>query len=319
MMGDIVPEDHRGRYFGKRNAILGGVGIVVSLMASFFLDYFKARGIVLIGFSLLLLIALYARIISVFMLKNYNDPDGKLNKLHKDFWQFSKNMHKTNYGKFVIYVTFLNFAAMIASPFFNLYMLQELNLSYVTYTLINLSQSVSMLIFMLVWGKFADKYGNKILLIIGNFLIPLLPLLWIFNQNPFYLFIPMFLGGIGWAAFNLSSSNFVYDLVPHDKRSSYFAYLNVFAGIGIFFGAIFGGFLIKYLNIKFMNVFLFVFLISAIARAIVALAVLPMVKEVRKVEKFSFAKMSPMLHLRASGQQTSLNNHSQVGHHALHV
>ena len=116
-----------------------------------------------------------------------------------------------------------------------------------------------------------------------------------------------------------TSSNFVYDLVPHDKRSSYFAYLNVFAGIGIFFGAILGGFLIKYLNIKFMNIFLFVFLISAIARAIVALTILPMVKEVRKVEKFSFAKMSSMLHLRASGQHTSLNNHSQVGHHALHV
>ena len=87
-------------------------------------------------------------------------------------------MTKTNFGRFVIYIFLFNFSVMIASPFFSVYMLEELKLSYLWFTIINLSQAVSIVIFMLVWGKFADKYGNKKLLTIGSVLVPILPLLW---------------------------------------------------------------------------------------------------------------------------------------------
>lgn len=314
-LGDIVPEEKRGRYFGKRNAILGGVGIFIALISSFFLDFFKTEGVVLVGFSVLFLVAIFARTGSYFILKRIFDPDDKTKIIRERFSDFTRDLFKTNYGKFVIYMTLINFAAMVASPFFSVYMLEELNLSYVWFTIINLSQAVSMLIFMLVWGKFADRYGNKELLIIGSLLIPTLPLLWIFNQNPYYLLIPMFIGGIGWAAFNLASSNFVYDSVEREKREIYLAYMNVFAGIGIFLGAGLGGLMIKYLPIKFMNIFLFVFLVSAVLRALTAIIMMPVIKEVKKVERFSFARVTPLLHLRMLGHHTTLSHHV---HHQGH-
>ncbi len=309
LMGDVVPPEMRGRYFGKRNAILGGIGVVVTLAGSFLLDYFKTQGLVLMGFSLLFLVALFARGVSLIYLRRQDDPDGKGRRLHDGFWHFFKKIWRTNYGRFVLYVAFLNFAVMIASPFFTVYMLEELQLSYLWYTIISLSQAVSMMLFMLVWGKFADTYGNKGLLIIGNVLIPVLPLLWIFHQNPFYLLIPMFLGGIGWAAFSLASSNYIYDSVEREKRTAYLAYLNVFAGIGIFLGAGLGGMMVEYLPIRFMNVFLFVFLVSAILRMIAGVVFLPMIREVRKVESFSLGKITPLLHLRMLGHHTHLNHH----------
>lgn len=314
LIGDIVPEEKRGRYFGKRNAILGAIGIIITLISSFFLDFFRTEGRVLVGFSALFLIAMIARAGSFILLKRIKDPDGKHKIVHEGFKHFVRNLGKTNYGKFVIYMTLINFSAMIASPFFSVYMLEELNFSYVWFTIINLGQAVSMLIFMLVWGKFADKYGNKELLIIGSLLIPALPLLWIFNQNRYYLLIPMFIGGIGWAAFNLASSNFVYDSVERDKRETYLAYMNIFAGIGIFLGAGLGGLMIKYLHVRFMNIFLFVFLVSAILRALTALIMMPIVKEVRKVEKFTFARVTPLLHLRMLGNHTTLHH----THHREH-
>lgn len=315
LMGDVVPQEQRGWYFGKRNAILGGIGVVVTLAGSFLLDYFKTGGIVLLGFSLLFLIAIIARGISLVYLRRQDDPDGKGRRLHDGFFHFLKSMRRTNYGRFVLYVAFLNFAVMIASPFFTVYMLEELKLSYVWYTIISLSQAISMMIFMLVWGKFADRYGNKALLIIGNVLVPILPLLWIFHQNPFYLLIPMFLGGIGWAAFNLASSNFIYDSVEKEKRAAYLAYLNVFAGVGIFLGAGLGGFLIEYLPLRFMNIFLFVFLISAVLRMVAGVVFLPFVREVRRVERFSLGKITPLLHLKMLGHHTSLQHHHGVHYH----
>ena len=318
LIGDIVPEKKRGRYFGKRNAILGGIGIVVILISSFFLDYFKTGGWVLVGFSTLFLVAIIARAGSLILLKRLEDPDNEHRIVHEGFKHFAKNLFKTNYGRFVIYMTLINLSAMIASPFFSVYMLEVLDFSYIWFTLISLSQAVSMLIFMLVWGKFADRYGNKELLSIGSLLIPILPLLWIFSQNRYYLLIPMFIGGIGWAAFNLASSNFVYDSVERDKREIYLAYMNIFAGIGIFLGAAIGGLMIKYLPIKFMNIFLFVFLVSAVLRALTALVMIPLIKEVRKVEKFSFAKrVIPLLHLRMIGNHTTLSHHTyHSGHFA---
>ncbi|MBI2449124.1 MFS transporter [Candidatus Pacearchaeota archaeon] len=313
LIGDIVPEKDRGKYFGKRNSILAGIGIVVTLIGSFILDYFKTGGMVLAGFSILFLVAIFSRIISYVILKRISDIDGG-SPVHEGFVYFFRNLHKTNYGRFVIYIALINFSAMIASPFFTVYMLEELNLSYVWFAIISLSQAVSMMAFMLVWGKFADRYGNKELLIIGSLLIPVLPLLWIFNQNQYYLLIPMFVGGIGWAAFNLSSSNFVYDSVGREKRATYLAYMNIFAGIGIFLGAALGGLMIKYLPIKFMNIFLFVFLVSAILRALTAVIMMPLIKEVRKVEKFSFVRrVMPLLHLRMLGHHTTLSHHTHHG------
>src|SRR3989344_1871077 len=70
------------------------------------------------------------------------------------------------------------FALMIASPFFAVYMLEELDFSYVTYTTILLSSGIFYLIFLPLAGKFSDKYGNLKLLYIANFLFVLSPLLW---------------------------------------------------------------------------------------------------------------------------------------------
>ena len=309
LMGDIVPPEERGRYFGKRNAILLAIGIIVTLSAAFLLDFLKMQGKLLIGFSILFFMAILARGVSVLILRKYEDPDEKKKKLNAGFFHFLKSIHKTNYGKFVIYVAFLNFAAMIASPFFTVYILEELKLSYTWLTIINLAQSVSMVFFMLIWGKFADRYGNKKTLVIGSVLIPLLPLLWIFNQNPYYLLIPMFLGGIGWAAFNLASSNFVYDSIESEKRAAYLAYMNVVAGIGIFLGAGLGGIIIEYVSISFMNIFLFIFLVSAILRFLAGVIMMPLIKEVRRVKEFSFGDITPLLHLKTIGQHTNLHHH----------
>ena len=51
-MGDIVNEQERGRYFSNRNRINGFYAILFSLVAAFFLDFFKDNGVILFGFIL---------------------------------------------------------------------------------------------------------------------------------------------------------------------------------------------------------------------------------------------------------------------------
>ena len=136
---------------------------------------------------------------------------------------------------------------------------------------------------MPIWGKLADKYGNKELLKIGMIGVALTTLLWIFSKHPVYIiFVPQLISGIGWAAFNLASSNFIYDTVSPHKRGLCVAYFNTLAGSLAFLGGIAGSFLIQYIPNYLIGKFFILFLISFIAMAL-CLVFIKKIKEVRKV------------------------------------
>ena len=300
LMGELVPEKIRGKYFSKRNKIAGGVVLVSMLIAAFVLDFFKTKGLALLGFSILFFIACFFRLISVALFTKHHYPKLKLEKgYYFSFVQFIKKAPYNNFGKFTIYVTLMHSAAAIAGPFFAVYMLKDLNFSYTIYMLTNVSATIFTLLFFPLVGKFSDKYGNRELLKFGSFLVPIIPIVWLFSPNPVYLIlVPQLIAGIGWAAFNFAASNFIYDSVTPQRRGICVAYFNVVAGIGIFLGATVGGLLAQYLPITFMNKLLFIFLISGILRFLVFIGI-GKIKEVRTVEKpkkfiFYFKEINPV-------------------------
>ncbi|MBU3912796.1 MAG: MFS transporter [Nanoarchaeota archaeon] len=286
LMGDIIPERIRGKYFSKRSRLTGATALITTLSAAFFLDFFKTKGIVLVGFSIIFLVACIFRIISVFIFKKHYYPQFNLEKnYYFSIWQFLKKAPSNNFGRFTFYVSLMHFASAIAGPFFAVYMLRELGFSYIMFMLTIIATSITTLIVLPVLGKFSDRYGNRELLRSGSFLIPIIPFLWLFSKSPVYLIIvPSIISGLGWAAFNLASSNFIYDSVSVQRRGICIAYFNAIVGAGIFLGAITGGLLAQYLEIGFMSKILFLFIISGILRFLAYLTI-PVVKEIRQIKK----------------------------------
>ncbi len=287
-MGDLVPEKYRGDYFSKRNRLIGTVAIVSILIGGFFLDFFKTQGLVLFGFAILFFIAFIARFISIIMLSKQYHPNFKLKKgYYFSFYDFIKYSPKNNFGRFAIFVGAMYLAVAIASPFFTVHMLKELEYSYALFTVVNLSASVFSLMTLSFWGKFADKYGNHLVLKICSFFIPLVPLLWMLSPNPFYLIlVPSLISGIFWGGFNLSVSNFIYDSTKSEHRALCNAYTYVLMGFGGFFGGLIGAVIVKFVQVDFLsNIFLFIFLISGIARYLVVFLFLPSFKEVRATKR----------------------------------
>lgn len=289
LMGDLVHEEKRGEYFSRRNKIVGAVSMIVMLVAAFILDFTKEKDLVIFGFAIVFGIACIGRYVSAYLLSIHYYPQVEIKKKkYFSFIQFIKKAPSNNFGKFVIFVGLITLATNFAGPFFAVYMLKNLNYSYTWFTIINLSSALFTILSMSLWGKIGDRYGNRKLLKIGSILVPLAPLPWLFSGNPFFLiFTAQFVAGVGWAAFNLAASNFIYDSVSQQRRGICVAYYNMINGVGVFVGAIFGGLFAQYVHISFMNIFLFIFLISAIARAIVVLVLLPKIKEVRNVEHIS--------------------------------
>ncbi len=298
MMGDIVPENIRGRYFSKRNRIAGLISITATIIAALWLDYTNNINLAIIGFITLFVISSIGRFISAYFFTKHYVPKIKFKKdYYFSFFQFIKKAPFNNFGKFAIYIALINLTVSFAGPFFAVYMLKDLQFNYLWFTIVNISASVFSIAIMPLWGKFADKYGNRELLRIGSMIIPFIPVFWIFNDNPIYLIlIPQLISGIGWSAFNLGASNFIYDAVTVERRGIVIAYYSILNGAAVFIGAILGGLTAQYLTLSFLNVFLFIFLVSGIARAIVVSFMLPKIKEVRP--NTSPIKLNPILYLK---------------------
>ena len=296
MLGDIVPDKIRGKYFSKRGRICGIIALLSTISAAFLLDIFKTHGYVLFGFALIFSIACIFRLISSYYFKQHYDPKFKLDDgYYFSLWQFIKKAPSNNFGKFSLFVSLFYVGVMISSPFFGAYMLRDLHFSYTTYMLVNISATIFSLLAMPFVGKISDKYGNRMLYKIGAIMVGIVPILWIFSPSAVYIIlVPQLVSGIGWAAFNLATSNFIYDSVTIQRRGICVAYYNVVVGVGVFIGATIGGLMADSLAVHFMNNLLFIFVISGVARLIAISIMIPRIREVRNIT----TKENPFTYLR---------------------
>ncbi len=284
-MGDLVPEHERGKYFGRRNRIASTYGLIAVMLAAFFLDYYKTKGYLLLAFSILFALASISRFISYLLLhKQYSPQFRQRKKDYFSLWAFLKRYD--NFGKFAVYQGFLNLAIMIASPFFNVYMLEELKFSYTTFTIATVSYTIFYLAFLPLAGRFSDKYGNRRLTIITNIFFTITPILYSLVKTPLaVILLPQLSAGIASAASVISFSNFTYDAVSPKHRSICITYTNIMIGIGTLLGALIGGLIVNYIHPIGINAYIFVFVVAAVSRFLVAVIFLPKIKEVRKVKR----------------------------------
>ncbi|MBI2653228.1 MFS transporter [Candidatus Woesearchaeota archaeon] len=285
LMGDLVPKYERGRFFGLRNRIVGATSFVAALIAGFILNHFSPKHPFL-GFTILFSVAFFARLVSgIFKGMMHNLPPDLEHAEKFSLIDFVKRMDKTNYGHFVIYITLFKFAVNIAAPFFAVYMLKDLGLSYLQFTFILAAEMIASFLALGIWGNLIDTRGTKLVLYVTGMLTPIVPLLWLFSSNLYYLIAIEIFSGIAWAGFNLSSSNFIFDSVKPENRVRCIAYYKFFEGIATFAGALLGGFLIGKLPAWiFISSIPIVFLISGILRLIASLTLLPTLKEARLIE-----------------------------------
>jgi sugar phosphate permease len=179
-------------------------------------------------------------------------------------------------------------------------MLRDLQFTYFEFMLTMASTIVMQFLALNTWGRISDAFGNRLILTVTGFVIPIIPLLWLVSHNLAYLCAIQLISGMAWAGFNLSANNFLYDLIPAPRRSTFLSFHNVATNIGVFVGALTGGYLGTVLPKSFEiggstfgweSALLGVFLMSSIARLSVALVFLPRLREVRVVRPITVTEL----------------------------
>lgn len=299
LMGDLVPARRRGRFFARRTRLMSMMNFLAIVGAGLLLHAFEAEEKVRLGFMLVFTLAALARLYSATQLARMHDPDHARSAINwpalPGLWQ---RMRGSDSVRFTFFFGAMQFAAAIAAPFFVVYMLRDLGFSYLQYMSATALAVLAQFGSLRVWGRLGDIFGNRVILTVTGSVIPVFPVLWLVSPHFAYVVVLQMLGGLFWAGFSLSASNYLYDSVSPERRAAYSAVHNVFTSIAIFAGALLGGFLSLMVPESFTllgytwhwtSSLWGVLVVSSLARGVVVLSLAPALREVRDVRRLSAA------------------------------
>jgi MFS family permease len=283
MMADLVPAQMRGRFFGRRNRVTGFISGVFTYVAGGILQLLT--GNTNLAFTIIFTGAIASRLVSFYFLSQMHEPVSPATEKrgHEGVLRIARGLLCTNIGRFIIFCALINFTATVAGPFFSPYMLDDLQFSYIVYTIINSVAILATVGSMTWWGKWMDRAGSIKVLKITSLLVPFVPLGWALSHNLWWLILMQIFSGFAWAGFQLSSSVFIFDAAPPQNRTRYIALYNSLIFLGVSVGSLTGGIVAPLLPPFMGSYFLSIFIVSGLARLAVALFFLPRIKEVRKV------------------------------------
>ena len=294
LIGDSVPIEYRGNYFGFRNRQTGLATFIAMISCGQVLHVFTQAGYTLYGYIIIFFIALITRLTSVRYLKQYNDIPYQFKPSDRfSFLQFLLRTPKSNYARFVFFFACMNFSAFLASPYFAMYLLNDVKASYFEYTMIIATVTIVQFLAMQYWGILSDRFGNRAIMRICGCGVVIVPFLWLLSANTYAIILIQAFGGFVWAGFNLAGANFMFDAVSPPKRARCVAYQAIINSVFVCMGALAGSFLAESLaGMEFLShgigtpksIYLRLFTISGIMRLLVLLCLLRLFKEVRSVE-----------------------------------
>ncbi len=281
-MALLVPRQLRGRYFGIRNSITSLTNLICVPLAGFAVSTW--HGGTLQGYGVVLFVGILSGLVSLIcqyfkadinpqkqnlaVSKNCSEKAVSLNdenKNHLDNTADSKStiiktkadtnvwenlFQDTNFLMFLLYFSLWMFAVNLSAPFFNLYMLDTLDLDISWVTIYSSLQAGANLLMFIFWGKLADRIGNRLILFFVGILFAIMPLFWLgigHNSPDIWFWLPMlhiFSGGTG-AGIDLCNNNMQLGIAPAKNQSIYFATLAAFGGLSGALGTILGGFLVQ--------------------------------------------------------------------------
>lgn len=300
-MGHLVPRRRRGKYFARRNRIQNLVQLAMVTLAGQMLDTFAGK--TLLVFSLIWWAAFLTRTGSALLFIWHYEPVAMkhLPRHTISFRDFCAGLPSSPFGRFVLASSLLHLGANFSGPFFALYMLNDLKMSYMEFTILTLTPSLLTIVSMGLWGRVCDRFGYVIPMRLQALGVLGLPLVWIVTQHFAALLAVQIMAGLMWGGMTLSSFGYSIGALEGGKRLSYLSYLNCIMSVCIFVGTTLGGLLGPHLPPLNGTTFHSIFLSSTLMRIVPVLMFQripqdgPPSKKMSTLERFFF---DPQLSLR---------------------
>lgn len=240
---DLIPDTIRGRFVARQRSLTASAGLITSVCAGFFLSTYTAEDSQE-GFSILFVVAVvfsgfgvwaWSRIPEPQKSRTERVPPNQLLRLPFRHGPFRKLMFLVS-GRLVI--------AQIAAPFFTVYMLRTLEVSFAQIAVFSAMQTIATIIMNPFWGYLADKYGYKPVMSLTATGLAIFPLGWGFvTLDNYWVMVPLvqIWGGSMSAGWGTARFNLIVKTAPAANRSAFLGCYSAVSRGCAACGAIIGG------------------------------------------------------------------------------
>ncbi|MGH7230281.1 MAG: MFS transporter, partial [Nitrospiraceae bacterium] len=297
---EVVDADGRGAYFAKRAKVIAVASFAALSVMGLTLHASESWKNPALGFGIGFLVASGARLISVKYLSRLPEASPAPATRQLGLREFIRHDRSLMFRRFLLFTGSFHLATMIAGPFFVIYLLRDLHLTYVQYGAWLAAPILGQLVSLQEWGRIGDTFGNKKVLVVTGLAIPVLPILYLFSTEWLILVAINFLSGFIWPGFSLCLQNYVFDIVSPEDRTKGVAVYSAVNALGTGAGALVGGWLA---SVTPSQILLFgstlplasnlpiLFLASGVLRLVVSLTLLKTFEEGRTVTPISHLQL----------------------------
>jgi MFS family permease len=296
VMTEMVDADRRGRYFARRARVIAVTSFLALAAGGLVLHLAEAWRHPVWGFVIVFLATAVARAASALYLARLPECPVEQRRSDRGLRDFLRSRRSLMFRRFLMFSGAFHVAAMMAGPFFVVYLLRDLQLTYLQYTVWLVGPIVGQCITLRQWGHIADMFGNKRVLAVTGLMIPLLPMLYLGTTNWMALVGVNLLSGVIWPGFSLSLGNYVFDVVQPAERAKGVAVYHTVNAAGAALGAMLGSWLARIApsqvvvwggTLGLVSNLPVVFFLSGACRLLVALTLLGTFRERRRVVAIS--------------------------------
>lgn len=239
MLAKAVPIRWRGRYFSTRNIFMGGAAFIALLLIGQGIDLLGDP----LGYQMALGVAVIAALGSTVVLRRFEE---KASERPPENASSTANFLKVvrqhrGFTRLCAVSTLWSFGVNIASPFFIVFLAEQVQASAATLGLVSAVSTLSALPAQRLFGTWVDRKGTAWVKRLTGFLIPVVPGLWGFIQQPWQAYPLQVFSGFVWAGYNLATFNFLLEMTPEETRPRFVAFQQSLVGLGMTVGAALGG------------------------------------------------------------------------------
>jgi MFS family permease len=243
-MADLIPEDTRSAFFGRRSATINGVTMVWFLLATIALDVFKNADIFTV-YCVLFAVGALGGVLETVLYVFIPEPRPREPRPAFRWADVLEPLRDTNFLRFAFSIAVWLFSVNTLGPFIAPYITSRNGVGAPN-TWLGIMMIITQASYVLTatpWGMVMDRIGRKPVVLLGS----LYPLSWLayFFITPanFVWILPGTALVQGLLSFPIldGAGQLMLTLTPQRNRTGYVAWYVIIAGVVPAFGALLGG------------------------------------------------------------------------------
>lgn len=242
-MVNTINSDIKGTFFAFRDKVVSGMTIVISLTLSYIIDALKKSSNEFFGFVIAFTSAAVLALVDYLVMKRAEDLDYTTNKSDLSIRKVI-TVIKGDRGFLLLlpYLFILSFSLNIANPYYNVYMLNKLHLTYTKIMLLTVIQVIVQIMAASLWSKIVNRVNLKSILSGVTLILGMQFIVWSFvRPESIGLIVVIFITS-GMIATGLSTSQFMlpFEYIKPDYALIYLSLTSAISAVGGFLGSVTG-------------------------------------------------------------------------------